>query len=178
MEKEAANHIYNILIKLSDEELFKFVEDKKIYNNVKMKHLAKSLGIKHQNYNNDELKRKIVFEFINKLLCKNKEYYNPNELVNVKINEEQFMKAIDDISKKSIYFKNESEYWNLFFDTEYKPTIAYNNKYYFNTMKSILELYSIHLRKKNIKSGGVSKCIYILSIDKNIKKIADHDFNE
>jgi hypothetical protein len=173
MESPAAYDIYRELIKLSDEELFKLAEDNNLYDDNEMKRIAKTLDINHSKYNNEELEREIVFDFINRLLQKNNPRYDPNELINVKISERQFVKAIDDISKNSIYFRNEAEYCNLFFDTKYKTTIMRNEKYYFDTIKSILKLFAIHLKKTKRKLHGKIVRVYMLTINKEIKRMAD-----
>jgi hypothetical protein len=91
---------------------------------------------------------KIVTDSINCLLEKNQQSYEMEEMDNKIISEKQLKRVINNIGKKSIYFRNEAEYRYLFFYTKYDKKCLRDSKYYLDTMKSILELYFTHLDKK------------------------------
>jgi hypothetical protein len=95
----------------------------------------------------DKARHKIIFDLINRLLCQNETNYNSDELVDIVIDNDQYVKAINDIAKNSIYFKNEEKNRALFFKTKgkYKPICDNNKQYYINTVQSLLSTYCINL---------------------------------
>jgi len=115
------------------------------------------------------VKHAIVFDFINKLLGKNKKTYTLNELIDQTINHEQFKKAMDDVRDKSIYFENEISNRKLFLSSslQYKPNEQRTRAYYYLVVKTILKSYYINLKKIKTKNG----CEYKLCINDNIKPL-------
>ena len=168
MVKETFIDLYNRLIKLSDEEIFKLAEDNNLYEDWQMKCLAEILEVSHSKYNNIELERKIIFDIINRLLLKNKETYDIHELINVTISENQLKIAINDISKNSIYFQNESKYRYLFFDNN-KDTNTCDQNYFFNIIKTILASYAIKLYKKKLARSNKQVYVYMLTMDDYVR---------
>lgn len=159
--------------KMSDEELFKLAIDNKLYSEYELYTIARILNIKHSKYNvDDNIEQKIVFDLFSRML--NKKIYSINEVDNKKISEKQFNKAIFDISQNSIYFKNENEYYPLFFNNKYNPFIIHDEKYYLNTIKSIFELYGITLKKKTTRINKKINILYSIIIDSTIKDIVEY----
>ena len=93
MEDQLRKYLYNKLIKLSDDKLFKLVEDNNFYNDYEMRLMAQCLDVEHDKYNNINIEREIIFDIINKLLRKNKNHYDIHELINVRISEKQLEKS-------------------------------------------------------------------------------------
>ena len=149
-------------------------------------HLAQQYGVDCSGYfkdnddsdndNTELLQCTIVNDFINRLLGKNKESYDPNELINITISDNQFNKAVNDISKNSIYFGNEKSNRKLFLEIDYdhKPIEERDTKYYFDVMKSIFKLYGINLSMKRRKINSKYHLAYLLSVDKDMKNIVDY----
>ena len=169
METHIESELFNVLNELSDEDLFLLTQINNLYDSKKMKSLARILNVKHPIYNNEELERKIIVDFLNHLLDKNKKIYKPDDFINMTISEKQLKKAVKNIRQKSIFFKNEKNYWSLFFDTSYTKKKVNDKKYYLNTIVSILNLFLINLEKKN--NGD-----YLLTIDKHIKAMIENNY--
>ena len=143
------------------------------------------------NYNDDEnydnfndgknkVRHRIIFDLINRLLEKNDEFYESDELIDIKIDNDQYVRAIKDIAKKSIYFKNEKKNRALFFKSKgiLKPINDQNQIYYMRVIQLLLKNYGIYLvANGRERINGVQKYIYSLSADKQIKNIVEFKHN-
>jgi hypothetical protein len=128
-----------------------------------------------------KLRRKIVVDILNIFLNKEKKRYKSGSLVNKSIDEVRYKKALKDISKKSLYFKSESKNRSLFFKSkgESSPLSKKNKQYYIKTIQNTLGLFGIDLKRGNrVRVGKKRKFVYSLSVDEQIKKIADFKYGK
>ena len=129
----------------------------------------------------DKVRHKIIFDFVKRIIGGTENSYDSNELVDIIIDNDQYNKAIKDIAKNSIYFKNEEKNRALFFKTKgkYKPINDKNQMYYIKTIQSLLSLYCINLGiHKRIRKNKELMYTYLLSVDKQIKNIVEYKHNE
>jgi len=101
-----------------------------------------------------------------------------NEVI---IDNEQYMKAIKDIAKNSLYFTNEQENRALFFKAKgkFKPINKRNQRFYTKTIKTLLDTYNIILEVKNrVRKNKKRVYIYSLSVGKQIKDIVQYKYGE
>jgi hypothetical protein len=116
----------------------------------------------------------IITDFVNRLTGKEDNQLDDDKLIDVRINNNQYVKAIKDISKNSIYFENEAANRALFFKKKGKlgPINKNNHMFYAKTIQAILESYNINLRiSKRIRKGKKREYEYSLSVDEQIRDI-------
>ena len=116
----------------------------------------------------------IITEFVNMLTGDDVDQLDDDNLIDVKINNKQYTKALNNISKKSIYFKNEAENRALFFKKKgkFKPIDKNNKMFYAKTIRSLLESYNIKLATNNrVRKGNKLEYEYSLSVDEQIRDI-------
>lgn len=124
----------------------------------------------------DKSRHIIIFDIINRLINKNKKKYTSDELIDIVIPHDQYIQAINDITKNSIYFKNEDKNRALFFKSKNINTKK-NNIYYMKTIQSILILYGINFKiHKRIRINNKLQYEYCLSVDEQIKNIIDFKY--
>ena len=124
----------------------------------------------------DKSRHIIIFDIINRLINKNKKKYTSDELIDIVIPHDQYIQAINDITKNSIYFKNEDKNRALFFKSKNINTKK-NNIYYMKTIQSILILYGINFKiHKRIRINSKLQYEYCLSVDEQIKNIIDFKY--
>lgn len=116
----------------------------------------------------------IITDLINRFTGKNYTQLNDKKFINIKISNDEYVAAIDNIAKESIYFKNEKENRALFCKKKEKiiPYDKRTKKSYTKTIQSLLESYNIILTVgKRVKIGKKLGYEYILSIDEQIRNI-------
>ena len=94
------------------------------------------------------------------------------KLLNITMNNDQYVKSIKNIAKNSMYFKNEVKNRALFFKSKgkLKPINNKNQIYYTRVIQSILKSYGIILVANGQKQmNGIRKYSYSLSVDEQIK---------
>jgi len=126
-----------------------------------------------------KLRNKLVVDILNRFLGKKRKRYD--NLVNRIIDGNQYGKALKDISKNSLYFKKESNNRSLFFKSKGKsgPLSGKTRQFYSNTIQNMLGLFGIELKRgKRVKIGKKLQFMYSLSVDKQIKKIADFKYGK
>nr|URM61808.1 DEAD-like helicase [Mimivirus sp.]URM62531.1 DEAD helicase [Mimivirus sp.] len=114
----------------------------------------------------DKVRHKIIVDFINRFLFLNKKCYNSEDLLNITINNDQYNKAIKDISINSFYFKNE-EYNRSLFSIHKGKSKSFDNtniKHYVNTIIHLLEMYGIKISRGkrvqiNKKEDSIILCL-------------------
>nr|QZX42584.2 GIY-YIG nuclease family protein [Mimivirus sp.]URM62534.1 DEAD helicase [Mimivirus sp.] len=125
---------------------------------------------------NERIKRKIINDFVNRLLGKNYNKLDDSKLKHVVIEHDKYNKAINDIINNSMYFNNEEKYRPLFGKKSGKlksnPKDKKAIQYYVNTLIDILKSYNIILKvERYYKNKGARLCTYSLSVDKQVKDI-------
>ncbi|AVL94407.1 helicase [Moumouvirus australiensis] len=131
-----------------------------------------------QTIKNERIKRKIIIDFVNRLLGeKNNNYLDDLQLDNIIIKHKKYNKAIQDIINNSIYFNDENKY-RPFFSTNHKHIDNNHNiQYYTSTIIRRLSEYNIILKvESRKKKGGISTYTYSLSVDKQVKDIICNKF--
>lgn len=133
----------------------------------------------YDNFNDgkDKVRHRIIFDLIDRITEQNSRIYNSDELLNIVIDNDQYVRAIEDISKNSIYFKEEEKNRALFFKSKdkMKPINEKNQIYYMRVIQSLLNSYGINfVRGKRIRENKKLGYSYSLSVDKQIKNIVDH----
>ncbi|AGD93093.1 hypothetical protein LBA_01177 [Megavirus lba] len=126
--------------------------------------------------NKERIKRKIINDFVNRLLGKNYNKLDDSKLKHVIIEHDKYNKAINDIINNSMYFKDEEKYRPLFGKKSGKLKSDPKNKkaiqYYVNTLIDILKSYNIILKvERYYKNKGERLCTHSLSVDKQVKDI-------
>ena len=129
----------------------------------------------------ERVRCKVVVEFVSKLISKKLTELKISDVDNIKISNEQYIKAIKDIANNSIYFKDEEKYRSLFFKK--KGKINHNDKNHLihcaKTLQKLLESYNIHLQRGNRKRNkGKQKYEYSLTVDERIMKIIENKYNK
>ena len=122
----------------------------------------------------EKLRIAIITEFVNMLTGDDVDQLDDDDLIDVKINNKQYTKAIKDISENSIYFKNEAENRALFFKKKgkFKTLNDKNKMFYVKTIQTLLESYNIKLNiDKRIRKGKKREYEYSLSVDEQIRDI-------
>lgn len=115
---------------------------------------------------------KIVTDIVNLILDKNYEKLRPEYLDNLILSKNQYISAIDRVFKNSLYFKNESKYRSLFFQTKASKNKKCDNNKYFNIISDILEKFNIIFKRgKQIRVGNDREFQYCLSVGEQIKDI-------
>jgi hypothetical protein len=121
---------------------------------------------------------KIVVDLLNRLTGNKLKKYKPHQLVDIVIDHKQYLDAITDISKNSIYFKNEEANRPLFLKKKKNraPINDKNRKSYNAVVKALLASYGIDLKIKSMKRLRLKKtsktskqptyrpCIYTYSL--------------
>lgn len=135
-------------------------------------------GNEIDNFNDgkDKARHNTVFDIVDKLLEQNKKVYQYDELIDINIDNAQYNRAINDIAKNSIYFKDEQKNRPLFFKPKGKINHVddKNNIYYMKIIKSILGQYGIIFTANGQKRDNeTKKYVYLLSVDKRIKEIIE-----
>lgn len=144
---------------------------------------TKDTDTEYDNFNDgkEKVRHKIIFDLVNRLIGKEYDKYNAEELNDIVIDNVQYEKAIDDIAKNSLYFVNEKKNRPLFFKKKGNyATINKNNKqYYVKTVMALLESYNIFLRRgKRKRVKGNLEYEYSLSVDEQIKNIIEYKHGE
>lgn len=126
--------------------------------------------------NKERIKRKIIIDFVNRLLGKNFDTLDDNKFDHIIIEHDKYNKAINDIINNSMYFKDEEKYRPLFGKKSGKLKSNPKNKkaiqYYVNTLIDILKNYNMTLKvERYYKQKGARLCTHSLSVDKQVKDI-------
>lgn len=107
---------------------------------------------------------------------KDKGKYSIDDLTDIKLSSIEYNKAINNIVKKSIYFKDEESNRALFFKAKNKiEPISKDNKLHFiKSVQSIFAAYGIKLGiLKRVRNKGKREYVYSLSVDELIKDIVN-----
>jgi superfamily II DNA or RNA helicase len=129
----------------------------------------------------EKVRGTVIVDFVNRLTGKKFTRLKVEDINDIKINNDQYTKAIKDIANNSIYFKNEEKYRSLFFKKKGKlKTDAKNFQVKCaNTVQALLDSYNIHLRIANRKrKKGKRIYEYSLAVDKQIMKMIDGKYNK
>jgi hypothetical protein len=120
----------------------------------------------------DRAEIKIIIDLVNRLLRENNKYYNMDDLIDITIDNDQYLEAIDDIMNNSVYFNNEEENRPLFFIHKNKSAENNSQQHYTRIIQNILATYGINFGiKKRVRQGKKLIYDYILSLDKQIRNI-------
>lgn len=173
-----------------NKKMFKEFYDKYKDKEIHLRRYEKLFGYKDtykghdiDNFNDgkDKSRHKIIMDLVDRLMGQNQKFYDSNELVDIEIDNDQYIKAMEDISKNSIYFKNEEKNRALFFKKKgkIKPMDEKNKQFYANMVQSILGSYCIDLnRDKRSRKNKKRGFKYSLSVDKQIKNIVEYKHGE
>nr|AEX63344.1 hypothetical protein mv_L1142 [Moumouvirus Monve] len=126
--------------------------------------------------NKERIKRKIIIDFVNRLLGKNYDTLDDNKLDHIIIEHDKYNKAINDIINNSMYFKDEEKYRPLFCQKVGKLKSNPKNKkeiqFFTSTIIRRLKEYNIILKvETRKKKGNISTYTHSLSVDKQVKDI-------
>ncbi|AYV85584.1 MAG: DEAD-like helicase [Satyrvirus sp.] len=128
---------------------------------------------------------KIIIDLINRLTKNNFNELNIDDKYDFKIKYADYSKAISDIIKNSLYFKNESNNHPLFFKSKMRKNISgskttkRNIKSYVKIIQTLFKNYNFILKKgKAFKVCGKKVYNYSLSLDKEIMDIVKHKYNK
>jgi hypothetical protein len=188
LKKIFFNKIFGIKYTKGNEEDFKnfyeeFANKESVFRRIEIMDGHKVIydGYDFDNFNEGKNKAAfvIVFDMINRLLEQNKKKYVSNDLIDIIIDNDQYVRAIKDIAKDSIYFKNEEKNRALFFKSKgkFKLPDEKNQIYYTRVIQSLLDRYGIILVANGQKRiNGTRKYTYLLSVDKQIKNIIDFKY--
>ena len=129
----------------------------------------------------EKVRQKIIIDLLNRFLGKTQTKYKVDELIDITVDNEKYEKAIKNIAKNSIYFRNEKKCRPLFFKAKgkFKSLCEKNKQYYANTIRSLLASYCIILKisgRKRKKDKRIYE--YSLSVDKQIKNIVEYKFGK
>lgn len=128
---------------------------------------------------NDKLRHNIILDLIKRLT--GKDINCIDDLIDVKINNKDYVNAVYDIAKNSIYFKDENKNRALFLKSKKDKMKLENDKdlpIYTRFLQNILADYAISLSVHRVRVGKIRVYNYKLSVNMEFKKIADFKHNK
>lgn len=133
-------------------------------------------GKKYDNLNDgkDKLRHNIILDLIKRLV--GKDINNVNDLIDIKIGNKDYIKAVHDIAQNSIYFENEQGNRALFHKSKKDKMNLDNDKnlpLYTRFLKNILADYGISLSAHRVRNNNTRFHNYEINVDIEFKKIAD-----
>ncbi|AAV50284.1 hypothetical protein [Acanthamoeba castellanii mimivirus] len=135
-------------------------------------------NLNHHNDGKDKLRDKIILEFINFILGKNKTNYKSDSLSYI-LSQDEHNTAVLTVAEQSMYFANEDKFRPLFNKNKgkFKEINEFNFKHYFETVQAILRSYGIdYCRGKRKRINGGREFEYSLSVNKQIRDIIDFKY--
>ncbi|QTF48899.1 hypothetical protein qu_978 [Acanthamoeba polyphaga mimivirus] len=135
-------------------------------------------NLNHHNDGKDKFRDKIILEFINFILGKNKSNYKSNNL-SYTLTQDEHNTAVLSVAEQSIYFTDETKFRPLFNKNKnkFKEVNEFNFEHCFKTIQAILKSYGIdYCRGKRVQKDGIREFEYSLSINKQIKDIVDFKY--